>query len=175
MKLRIVFLVLSLVLIVLTRSSAQQTPDQQQANLVANAHFKALSMAERNQLLVKAQSGDAEGQYWVGTTYTEMVPQNLEEAARWFMKSAEQGYARAELAYGFSFRLANPSVAEKWMRRAAEQGDTEAQFWLGYGYEEDWFGAVDIQEAKKWYRKAAEGGNSNAQVELGQSTKMVRA
>lgn len=54
------------------------------------------------------------------------------------------------------------------MRRAAEQGDTEAQFWLGYGYEEDWFGAVDIQEAKKWYRKAAEGGNPNAQVELGQ-------
>lgn len=66
MKLRIVFLVLSLVLIVLTRSSAQQTPDQQQANLVAYAHFKALSMAERNQLLAKAQSGDAEAQYWVG-------------------------------------------------------------------------------------------------------------
>lgn len=168
MKLRIVFLVPSLVLIVLTRSSAQQTPDQQQANLVAYAHFKALSMAERNQLLAKAESGDAEAQYWVGTTYTEMVPQNLEEAARWFMKSAEQGYARAELAYGFTFRLANPSVAEKWMRRAAEQGDTEAQFWLGYGYEEDWFGAVDIQEAKKWYRKAAEGGNPDAQVELGQ-------
>lgn len=57
MKLRIVFLVLSLVLIVLTRSSAQQTPDQQQANLVAYAHFKALTMAERNQLLAEAQFG----------------------------------------------------------------------------------------------------------------------
>ena len=96
-----------------------------------------------------------------------MVLLYLEEAARWFLKSAEQGYARAELAYGFTFRLANPSVAEKWMRRAAEQGDTEAEFWLRCGYGENWFGAVDIQEAIKWYRKAAEGGNPDAQVELG--------
>jgi TPR repeat protein len=168
MKPRTVLLVLSLVLIVLTRSSAQQSPDQKQANLVASAHFKALTMAERNQLLAKAQSGDAEAQYWMGTTYTEMVPQNLEEAARWFLKSAEQGYACAELAYGLTVRLADPSVAEKWIRRAAEQGDTQAQFWLGYGYEENWFGAVDIQEAIKWYRRAAEGGNPDAQVELGQ-------
>lgn len=61
------------------------------------------------------------------------------------------------------------------MRRAAEQGDTEAQFWLGYGYEEDWFGAVDIQEAKKWYRKAAEGGNPDPKSNLDRDTKMVRA
>jgi TPR repeat protein len=169
MKLRIVLLVLSLVLIVLTRCSAQQSPDQKQASLVAYAHFKALTMAERSQLLEKAQSGDAEAQYWVGIMYTEgKAPQNLPEGTRWLLKSAEQGYAPAELAYGFTSRLANPSVAEKWMRRAAEQGDTEGQFWLGYGFEENWFGAVDIQEAIRWYRKAAEGGNPDAQVELGQ-------
>ena len=64
MKLRMVPLVLSLVLIVSTRSFAQRSRDQLQANLVANAHFKALTMAERIQLLARAQSGDAEAQYW---------------------------------------------------------------------------------------------------------------
>jgi len=60
------------------------------------------------------------------------------------------------------------SVGESWMRRAAEQGDTDAQFWLGVGYEQNWFGTVDVHEAIKWYRKAAEGGDPDAQVELGQ-------
>src|SRR5258708_36593413 len=44
----------------------------------------------------------------------------------------------------------------------------ETQFWLGVGYEQNWFGTVDIEEAIKWYRKAAEGGDPDAQVELGQ-------
>ena len=48
------------------------------------------------------------------------------------------------------------------MRRAAEQGDTDAQFWLGVGYEQDWFGTVDVHEGLAWYRKAAEGGNPDA-------------
>lgn len=169
MKLRVVLQVLALVLIPLTRSSPQQTPDPKQANLVAYAHFKVLTIAERDQLLAKAQSGDAEAQYWVGIMYTEArVPQNLAEGTRWLLKSAEQAYAPAELAYAFRSMLANPSVAEKWMRRAAEHGDAEAQFWLGVGYEEKWFGAVDIQEAIRWYRRAAERGDPDAQVELGQ-------
>jgi len=173
MKLRFVLLVLSHVLIPLARCSAQESPDQKQANLVAYAHFQALTTAERNQLLAKAESGDAEAQYWVGTMYTDRnytegkVPQNLEEAARWLLKSAEQGYAPAERTYGLMSIATNASVGERWMRRAAEQGDTEAQFWLGYGYVENWFGTVDSQEAIKWYRKAAEGGDPDAQVELG--------
>lgn len=169
MKLRIVLLLLALVLIPLTRSSAQQTPDPKQADLIAYAHFKSLTTVEGDQLLAKAQSGDAEAQYWVGIRYTEgRVPQNLEEGARWLLKSAERGYAPAELAYGFTSRLANPSLAEKWMRRAAEHGDAEAQFWLGVGYEEHWFSAVDIQEAIKWYRRASDAGHPDAQVALGQ-------
>jgi hypothetical protein len=61
-----------------------------------------------------------------------------------------------------------PSLGERWMLRAAEHGNTEAQFWLGVGYERNWFGTVDIQEAIKWYRKASEGGDPDAQVALGQ-------
>jgi TPR repeat protein len=170
MKPRILlFSFLPLLLIPSGRSCAQQSPDPKQADLAAYAHFKALTPAELNQLLSKAQSGNAEAQFWVGNIYAEgRVPKNLEEGARWLLKSAEQGYAPAQRAYGLMSRLANPSVGERWMLRAGEQGDTEAQFWLGVAYEQNWFGTLDIQEAIKWYRKAAEGGNPDAQVELGQ-------
>jgi len=169
MKSRILLLLLSLFLTSVARSLAQQNPDPKQANLIAYAHFKALTPAELNQLLSKAQSGDAEAQYWVGILYTEgKVPKNLKEGGRWLLKSAEQGYAPAQCAYGLMSRLGNPSVGERWMLRAAEQGDTEAQFWLGVAYEQNWFGTVDIEEAIKWYRKASEGGNPDAQVALGQ-------
>jgi len=169
MKPCILLLFLPLLLIPLSRSSAQQSPDPKQANLLAYAHFKALTPAELNELLSKAQSGDAEAQYWVGTIYTEgKVPKNLEEGTRWLLKSAEQGYAPAQFTCGMMSRLTNPAVGERWMLRAAQQGDAEAQFWLGVGYEQNWFGTADVHEAVKWYRKAAEGGNPDAQVELGQ-------
>jgi TPR repeat protein len=127
-----------LFLISLARSSAQQSPDPKQANLIAYAHFKALTPHELNDLFLQAQSGDAEAQYWVGTSYTEgKYPKNLEEGARWLLKSAEQGYAPAEFACGLMSRESNPFLGEKWMLRAAQQGDTEAQFWLGVGYDQN--------------------------------------
>ena len=128
-----------------------------------------MTPVELNELLSKAQSGEAEAQYWVGVLYTEgRVPKNLAEGGRWLLKSVEQGHAPAQFAYGLLSRLANPSIGEKWLRCAAEQGHAEAQFWLGVAYEQNWFGTVDIQEAIRWYRKASEGGNPDAQVELGQ-------
>jgi uncharacterized protein len=162
-------LFLPLLLLPLARSSGQQNTDPKQVELVAYAHFKALKPVQLSQLLWRAQLGDAEAQFWAGKFYAEgRVPKNAEEGARWFLKSAEQGFAPAQRVYGLTLRLANPSAGETWMRRAAEHGDTEAQFWLGVAYEQNWFGTVDIQEATKWYRKAAEGGNPDAQFELGQ-------
>ncbi len=169
MKPRILIPVVLLLLSSDGRSIAQQTVDPKQAALAAYAHFKALTPTELNELFSKAQSGNAEAQFWVGISYAEGAkPKNLEEGARWLLKSAEQGYAPAQLAYGLMSRPANPSVGERWMLRAAEQGDTEAQFWLGVAYEQNWFGTTDVRETVKWYQKAAEGGNPDAQVELGQ-------
>jgi TPR repeat protein len=101
MKPRILPLSLSLLLIPLGPSAAQQSPDPKQANLVAYAHFKALTPDELDGLLSKAQSGDAEAQYWAGIFYIEgKVPKNSEEGARWLLKSAEQGYAPAQRIFG---------------------------------------------------------------------------
>ena len=169
MKTGILLRFLSLLLIPWGPSAAQQSADPKQTDLVAYAHFKALTPDELDELLSKAQSGDAEAQYWAGIFYTEgKVPKNSEEGARWMLKAAEQGYAPAQRIFGMMSVYADRSVGERWMRRAAEQGDTDAQFWLGVGYKQDWFGTVDVHEGLAWYRKAAEGGNPDAQVELGQ-------
>ena len=70
MKSCITVLILSIFLIPMGRSLAQ-SPDPKQAELIAYAHFKALAPAELNQLLSKAQSGDAEAQYWMGVLNAE--------------------------------------------------------------------------------------------------------
>src|ERR1700757_1183786 len=145
MKFCNLLLLLSLFLASVAPGFSPPNPCSKAASLIAYAHFKALTPAELNQLLLKAASGDAEAQYWMGIFYTEgKVPKNLEEGGGWLLKSAEQGYAPAQLAYGLMSRLANPSVGERWMLRAAEQGDAEAQFWLGVAYEQNWFGTTDV-------------------------------
>jgi uncharacterized protein len=150
--------------------TAHQNPDSKQEGLVLWARLKAMSQAQFNALLANAQAGDATAQYQVGRAY-EMgrpVPRDLDEAGRWWLKSAEQGYAPAEGAYGLWARKTNRAVAERWMLRAAEHGDAQTQLFLGVAYEEDWFGTVDNELALKWYRKAAESGEPDAQVVLGE-------
>jgi len=170
MKPRILLSLLLLLLILVGRSAAQQSFDSKQAELTVWARLKTMTPSDLQTLIAKAQGGDAEAQCWVGLVYGEgrLVPKDAEEAARWFLKSAEQGYAPAQRFYGLMSARVNPSAGEGWMRRAAEQGDAEAQFWLGVAYEWNWFGTTDVKEAVKWYQKAAEGGNPDAQAELGQ-------
>ena len=49
-------------------------------------------------LIKKAEGGDAEAQFILGTAYGEGrdVPQDFSEAAKWYRKAAEQGHARAQ-------------------------------------------------------------------------------
>jgi uncharacterized protein len=160
---------LLLLLINVGRSPAQQTPDPKQAELEIWARMKTMTQADLQTLMAKAQAGEAEAEFLVGRVYEDgrLVQKNEEEAARWFLKSAEQGHVPAQRVYGLMSVHINPSVGERWILRAAEQGDSEAQFWMGYAYENNWFGTTDLREALKWYKRGAEGGNPDAQVELG--------
>ena len=104
------------------------------------------------------------------------VPQDNNEAIKWYRKAAAQGDASAikalqELADSDdvvrkgldAYKAKNYAEAVKWLRPAAEQGNDAAQDALGMCYE---FGngvAKDHAEALKWYRKAAAKGNVSAQ------------
>ncbi len=167
---RILLLLLLPVVIPVVRSTAQETPDSKQAELTVWARLKTMTPSDLQTFMAKAKAGDAESQCWVGRAYNDgrLVQKDDEEAARWYLKSAEQGFAPAQRLYGMAFVHINPAVGERWMLRAAEQGDAEAEFWLGVAYEQNWFGTTDVKEAVKWYQKAAQNGNPDAQVELGQ-------
>jgi TPR repeat protein len=120
MKARIL-LVLLLCLPIEAIPSAAQQPDSKQVALEEYARLKSLTPADFKELLTKAQSGDADARYWVGTVYEEgrLVRKDSDEARRCFQKAAEQADARAQRLYGMTSRATNVSVAERWMRRAA--------------------------------------------------------
>lgn len=145
-------------------------PDSKQEGLAVWARLKLMTQSEFQELMTKAQSGDAVAEYQVGLAYDmgKHVAKNSDEAERWFLKSAEQGYPPAEGAYGLGMMQSNSASAERWMLRAAEHGDAATEFWLGVAYEQDWFGSTDVDLAVNWYQKAAEAGDPDAQVELGQ-------
>ena len=99
------------------------------------------------------------------------VTQDVDEAVKWFRKSAEQGNLTAQLS------LANMYIegrgvtkddyeAVRWIRKAAEQGDASAQNCLGLMYQNGRGVTKDDDEAVKWFRKAAAQGEENAKKEL---------
>ncbi len=98
--------------------------------------------------------------------------ENHREAANWYSKGAEQGYAAAQTRLGFCYAKGkgveqNHREAANWYRRAAEQGFAVAQNNLGVCYEDGQGVEQDPHEAVKWYRKASEQGFADAQFYLG--------
>ena len=107
------------------------------------------------------------------------VPQDVEEAIRWFRRAAEQGDAAAQallgdgsaqfnigLMYAFGRGVQQDHYeAVRWYRRAAEQGFADAQL-LGVSYDQGQGVPQDCAEAVRWYRRAAEQGLADAQYNL---------
>jgi uncharacterized protein len=72
---------------------------------------------------------DPKSLYQIGYMYDhgEGVQQDLNQAAEWYIKSAEKGYARAQYRLGLFYATGsgvekNLKEAEKWYRKAAGQG-----------------------------------------------------
>jgi TPR repeat protein len=81
-------------------------------------------------LLSFAEQGDPESQCMVGNVYElglDTHP-NLSEAVKWYLKSANQGYAIASNNLATIFQIGgedcpiNVLEAEQWLRKAIEQG-----------------------------------------------------
>lgn len=131
----------------------------------------------------KIARGDAYAQYRLGYTYwratgeeaaqepketrENRIMESYAEAAKWFRKSAEQGFPIAQQHLAVSYYLgagvARDHVeAAKWWRKAAEQGVADAQLRLARLYAEGHLGSEYRKEAGKWYLKAAGQGNREA-------------
>ena len=95
------------------------------------------------------------------------MTKDLVEAVKWYRKSAEQNFARAQNSLGYSYEegqgVAKDLVeAAKWYRKAAEQNDAMAQLNLGRCYAGAGGVPKDLVEAYKWLLLASEQGNDKA-------------
>jgi localization factor PodJL len=125
-------------------------------------------------LRIAAVNGDPSAAFEVGARLAEGrgLPQDFEQAAAWYQRAAERGFAPAQ------YRLAtllerglgvssDPASARTWYLRAAEQGHAKAMHnvaVLSIGGDR---GAPDYGSAVDWFTKAAEHGLADSQYNLG--------
>ncbi|MFZ6743764.1 tetratricopeptide repeat protein [Undibacterium sp. JH2W] len=130
-----------------------------------------------------AEAGNAPEQHLLGWRYYvgDGVPRNVLQAAFWYRKAAEQGYAAAqvELAELYLYGLEGMDVdvpeAMHWYRQAAEQGRADAQLQLGHAYLYRQEPMKDKQAAYFWLLLSAAQGNRHAQRSLPSLKKMLTA
>ena len=111
-------------------------------------------------------------QYYFDLGRNSYESNDYSQAAKWFLKAAEQGDAQAQTKLGVMYFKGkgvpqNYNEAAKWYTKAAEQGDAKAQSSLGSMYVQGIGVPQNDYEAFKWYTKAAEQGLANAQDAVG--------
>lgn len=140
---------------------------------------KDYTPAEIKALLAAAEKGDARAQYEYGLAHYHVAaggggyviqvglngdPANPVEAAKWFLKAAEQGHLDScysiSRMYDMGVGVIKSGVeSEKWLRKAVQKSpkkDGGPEYTMGAFYSED---RPDLpkneREAAVWFRKAA--------------------
>jgi len=118
----------------------------------------------------RAAAGDADAQCGLGKQYEFAlgVPQDIQQAALWLQKSAEQGNVIAQVELGVVFdKMQDYAQAFTWYSKAAGQGNARARYNLGLCYLNGEYVPKDTAQALDLFRKAANQGDAIAQHELG--------
>ncbi len=112
---------------------------------------------------------NASGQDNVGYchAYGLGTDEDKKEAARWFRKAADQGFAMSQLRLGEMFERGegvrkDPAEAFKWYVKSAENGNMRAAHNLAVCYETGTGTTANDKEAFAWYTKSAEGGRTRS-------------
>lgn len=119
-----------------------------------------------------ANAGDAKSQYILATHYyngSNQLEQNYNEAVKWLIKSAEQGYSKAQDVLGFCYwsgKGANQDFVKAvyWYQKAANQDNANAQRNLAVCYQNGQGVSKDMKCAVEWFKKSAENGNIDSQL-----------
>ena len=132
----------------------------------AAAHAIYLSLANQN---------DAKACYNLGLMYQDGdgVTKSLDEAVKWYTKSAELGYKEAQYTLGalvFQRQIQTISYpqAVTYYEQAAKQGHVKSQLNLGMLYFRGDVIAQDLPAAVQWLSLAASNNNSEAQGYMAQ-------
>lgn len=127
----------------------------------AAAHAIYLSLANQN---------DAKACYNLGLMYQDGdgVAKNMDEAVKWYTKSAELNYKEAQytlasLVFQRQIRSISYPQAVTYYEQAAKQGHVKSQLNLGMLYLRGDVIAQDMPAAVQWLSLAASNNNSEAQ------------
>jgi len=120
------------------------------------------------------EANDPDVMYLTGLMFDrgEGVPQDYQEAFRWYVLAAEAGQPGAMNSLGLMYALGHGvsqdhSEAMKWWTKAAEGGSIAAltniatTYYTGLGVQQSY------PEAAKWFQLAADKGDANAMNTLG--------
>lgn len=120
-----------------------------------------------------ANKGYPSAQFKLGEMYSKGngVPQDCNEAFKWFAKAAEQGHTEAQFKVGEMYSKGNGvpqdyNEACKRFTKIAIKGHQAAQCKLGEIYSDGNGFPQDYNEACKWFLKAADKSNATAQAHL---------
>jgi tetratricopeptide (TPR) repeat protein len=110
-----------------------------------------------------ANQGNREAQYLLALLYRSITPADNNMAFSWLLKSAENGYAPAQLFMGAIYHYGedtprNFKMAFNWYKKAAIQGDASAADNLGVFYLDGLGVEKNCQLAIEWFETAAEWG-----------------
>lgn len=134
--------------------------------------FMSYSFAgELEELIVKANQGDASAQNDLGLMYAagQGVPQNYEQAAIWYAKAANQGVTAAQFNLGlmYSKGLGVPQDDKRaavLFTKVANTGHADTQFGLALMHAEGRGVIQSYRQAFIWASLAATGGNKDASI-----------
>ena len=95
----------------------------------------------------------------------EGIPENDEKAVNWYLKAAEQGFAKAQYNLAISYDNGegvseNNEEAVRWYRKAAVQDHAKAQTNLGTMYEYGLGVSENNIIAHMWYNIGNANGNA---------------
>jgi len=117
-----------------------------------------------------AMAGDAEAQLDLGLAYWEghHVPKSEENALDWIIKSAGNGFRKAQFWLGAHFyERGSLQVSASWYRKAADAGDVLAQTNLGSMYLNGKGVSKNWDMAFHYFSKAGNQGFAPSQYYLG--------
>ena len=130
----------------------------------ATAYAEWLPLAERGDPAAERNIGHLYRMGW-------SVPQDFEEAAKWYRRAAEKGFARAQANLANMYLRGqglerDHAMAVEWFRRAGLQGHAVAQYNLGLMYENGLGVEQSDAKAMGWYHLASRTGHRRASDKL---------
>jgi len=112
-----------------------------------------------------AELGDPKAQFDVGFMYSHGngVTQSDEQAANWYLRSAENGNAEGERAIGIFLSVGrgvgkDEAASVRWLKKAAQQNDAAAEMELAHAYLHGAGVEKDDKVGAEWVKSAADQG-----------------